>query len=218
MTRPRPSLYLITPLLEDPASILPGLEEACRAASVTAVLLRLAPADERSLIKNIKLVAPIVQAQDAALILDDPGPDFDLATLVTRGGADGAHAEDPERLTDLCQRLKEGRNVGAGGLLTKHDAMLAGEIGVDYVMFGEAGRDGHVPPRGLVLERVAWWVEIFQTPCVAYAPTLAELPALAAAGPEFVALGDAVWSHPAGPGAALAQAAEMLSQAPESTA
>ena len=72
--------------------------------------------------------------------------------------------------------------------------MTAGEVGADYVMFGEPRRDGCVPPLAETLERVAWWAEIFVTPCVAYAARLDDAAALAAAGADFVALGDAVWS------------------------
>ena len=61
-----------------------------------------------------------------------------------------------------------------------------------------------------VVERAAWWAEIFETSCVAYAPGLEAIPELAATGAEFVALGDAVWSHPDGPGAGVRQALEAL--------
>ena len=63
-------------------------------------------------------------------------------------------------------------------------------------MFGEPGRDGVAPPLEATLERVGWWAEIFETPCVAYAARLEDVAALAAAGADFVALGDAVWARP----------------------
>src|SRR5690349_8793081 len=46
-------LYLITPVLED-ASFAPRLAEACATGAVAAVLLRLAAADERALINQVK--------------------------------------------------------------------------------------------------------------------------------------------------------------------
>jgi thiamine-phosphate pyrophosphorylase len=61
-------------------------------------------------------------------------------------------------------------------------------------MFGEPRRDGWTPPLDETVERVAWWAEIFETPCVAYAARLDDVATLAAAGADFVALGDAVWS------------------------
>ena len=128
-----------------------------------------------------------------------------------RGGADGIHvAGDPARLGGLRERLGGGRILGAGGLRSKHDAMTAGEGGVDYVMFGEPRPDGLLPPIAAVAERAAWWAEIFETPCVAYAPTLEALARLARTGAEFVALGDAVWDHPDGPAAAVRAALDAL--------
>jgi thiamine-phosphate pyrophosphorylase len=101
--------------------------------------------------------------------------------------------------------------LGAGQLRTKHDAMAAGEAGADYVMFGEPKLDGYVPPLDLIVERAEWWAEIFETPCVAYAPTLEDVRELAGTGAEFIAIGDAVWSHPAGPAEAVRLASAMLS-------
>ena len=88
--------------------------------------------------------------------------------------------------------LKPDRIVGAGGLQSRHDAMTAGEAGADYVLFGEPDRDGHRPRLEAIVERVHWWAEVFEPPCVGYAATLDEVGALAAAGADFVLLDDAV--------------------------
>jgi thiamine-phosphate pyrophosphorylase len=68
--------------------------------------------------------------------------------------------------------------------------MDVGEAGVDYVMFGEPRADGSLPPLPAVVERAGWWAEIFETPCVAYAPDAESVPALVETGAEFVALGE----------------------------
>ena len=49
--------------------------------------------------------------------------------------------------------------------------MTLGEAGADYLMFGEPRPDGSLPALDEVVERAAWWAEIFETPCVAFAPT-----------------------------------------------
>ena len=78
-------LYLVTPPVEDAAAMARLLADAVAAADVAAVLLRLADADERTLINRVKtLLAPVQQA-GAALVLDGH------AELVARAGADGAH-------------------------------------------------------------------------------------------------------------------------------
>ena len=71
--------------------------------------------------------------------------------------------------------------------------MLAGESGADYVMFGEPDADGRRPSFDAMLERVAWWAEMLEIPCVAYAASLDEVEPLAAAGADFIAVGDFVW-------------------------
>jgi thiamine-phosphate pyrophosphorylase len=88
--------------------------------------------------------------------------------------------------------------------------MLAGEAGADYVMFGEPDPDGNRPSFEAVVERVAWWAEVFQPPCVGFAAGPDEVAPLAQAGAEFVALGDWIWTAPAGPAAAVAAAANQL--------
>jgi thiamine-phosphate pyrophosphorylase len=204
-----PGLYLITPVLAEPAAFAPSLAAACEGGEVAAVLLRLAPGDERTLVNRIKALAPVAQDRGAAVVVAVEGQ-ADLPTVAARGGADGVHAGRPADLTALRERLKGDRILGAGGLRSRHDAMEAGEAGVDYLLFGEPGPDGGVPPLDAVVERAGWWAEIFQTPCVAYAPAFDAVPRLAATGAEFVAFGDAVWSHPDGPRAATAAASALL--------
>jgi thiamine-phosphate pyrophosphorylase len=88
--------------------------------------------------------------------------------------------------------------------------MVAGERGADYVMFGELEADGSRPSFNAILDRVAWWAELFEVPCVAYAATLDEVGPLAAAGADFVAIGGGIWDDPRGPAAAVIDAAAKL--------
>ena len=50
-------------------------------------------------------------------------------------------------------------------------------------------------------------------PCVGYAGSLDDVEALALAGADFVALGGAVWLHPSGAAAAVAEAEATLRRA-----
>jgi thiamine-phosphate pyrophosphorylase len=202
MAEPAARLYLVTPILEDAAAFAPRLAEACAAGEIAAVLARFAPADERTLVNAVKALAPLVQEAGAALVIDVPG-DIDRATVATRGGADGVHVAGLSLVRPLRERLKAERVLGVGAIRSKDDAMSAGEAGADYLMFGEPRPDGSLPALEGVAERAAWWAEIFETPCVAYAPSLEAVATLAATGAEFVALGDAVWTHPEGPAAAV---------------
>src|SRR5690606_4049973 len=111
---------------------------------------------------------PVVQGAGAALLLEGR-PD-----LVARAGADGAHLTGIERLNAAVGMLKPDRIAGCGGLATRHDAMTAAEASADYVMFGGPDAAGQRPSFTAVLERVAWWAEVFEVPCVGYAETLDE--------------------------------------------
>src|SRR5215510_11394524 len=84
-TRPTPRLYLWSPSVMDPSSIRDQLAAVLGATDIAAVLLRLAPADEQTLIDRIKVLAPLVQDSGAALLIDGH------PELVARAGADGAH-------------------------------------------------------------------------------------------------------------------------------
>ena len=112
-------------------------------------------------------------------------------------------------LTAALDALKPDRIAGAGGLRSRHDAMLAGEAGADYVMFGEPDRLGVRPPLDALVERLEWWAEIFQPPCIGYAASLDEVSPLTQAGADFIAIGDWIWTHAQGPAAAVAAASRM---------
>jgi thiamine-phosphate pyrophosphorylase len=196
--RPAPRLYLVTPSLADTAIFAAELTAALAAADVAAVLLRLAEADERSLINQIKTLAPIAQAAGAALLIDGH------ADLVARGGADGAHLTGIEEFSAAIAQLKPERIAGVGGLPSRHDAMVAAESSADYVMFGEPQADFT-----LVEERVGWWADLFELPCVAYANSLDKIAQLVAAGADFIAV-DFIWRDPRGVAPALTDIAGHL--------
>lgn len=185
--RPAPRLYLTTPALVDPSTIAPSLSAALDAGDVAAVLLRFAEADERTLINCAKKLATTIQDKGAALLLDG------RVDLVARAGADGAHLSGPAAFAAAVGQLKPERIAGAGGLVTRHDSMLVAEQGADYVMFGEPDIEGHRPALSAIVERVAWWAEVFEIPCVGYAASLDDIAPLVAAGADFIALGDFFW-------------------------
>jgi thiamine-phosphate pyrophosphorylase len=189
--RPAPRLYLVTPEIADAKVFAQALGDALAAADVAAVLLRLAPADERTLINHVKALAKIAQDKDVALIVDGH------PELVARASADGAHLTGIEDFEEHVGSLKPDRIAGIGGLETRHDTMLAAERGADYVMFGEPDENGDRPSFDAVCERVSWWAEVFQIPCVGYAGDLDEITALVQAGADFVAVGDFIFSDPA---------------------
>lgn len=204
--RPAPRLYLVTPPVKDAAAFARTLETAIAGADVAAVLLRLAPGGESELAGRIKLIAPVTERKGAALLLDGH------VDLVGRSGADGAHVTGIHAVEDAITRLKPQRIAGAGGMTTRHDAMLAAEAGADYVLFGEPELEGRRPSLPAIEERVSWWAEVFEPPCAAYAASLDEVARFAAAGADFVAIADFAWSDPRGPASAIIEAAARMKQ------
>jgi thiamine-phosphate pyrophosphorylase len=200
--RPAARLYLLAP--PDPAGLKDRLAAALAAADVAAVLLPLPQPDERARIDHAKALAATVQDKGAALLLDGH------ADLAARAGADGAHLGGVEALTTALTTLKPARIAGCGRLATRHEAMLAAEAGADYVMFGEPDTSGRRPSFDAVVERVAWWAEVFEIPCVGFAASLDEVKPLVAAGADFVAIGDCIFADARGDAAAVAEAARRL--------
>src|SRR6266481_2907270 len=176
--RPVPRLYLATPEVDDPSTLLASLPGLLGETDVAAVLVRLKPVDQRTMISRVKALAPAIQNHGAALLLE-------------------GHVE-------LVAR--------AGGLPTRHDSMMAGELGADYVLFGEPDAKGQRPSAEAIAERLQWWAELFEPPCVGFATSPEEAREFAAAGADFVLVGDFIWADPRGAEAALLEAEQAIRQ------
>jgi thiamine-phosphate pyrophosphorylase len=204
--RPVPRLYLATPDVDDPSSLLATLPGLLAKADIAAVLVRLKPTDQRTMISRVKALAPAIQGSGAALLLDGH------VELVARAGADGAHLTGIEVMAEALPTLKPDRIAGVGGLTTRHDSMAAGEAGADYVLFGEPDAKGQRPSIEAIAERLQWWAELFEPPCVGFAASREEAYAFAAAGADFILVGDFIWNDSRGAAAALMDAEQAIRQ------
>jgi thiamine-phosphate pyrophosphorylase len=208
MSDDSPGLYLFTPPLAGAGDFAAALQEALAGAPVASVFLDLSGFGEGEAARIAAPLVQITQKAGAAALVGD-------ARAAGRAKADGVHVRASgdmlvSALEEALDSMRPDRIVGAGLLRNRHDAMTAGEVDVDYVAFGEPSPDGWRPPLAETLERVGWWAEIFNVPCVAFAGALDEIEPLVAAGADFVALGGAVWDDPRGPRAAMADAAARL--------
>ncbi|WP_034999588.1 thiamine phosphate synthase [Beijerinckia mobilis] len=207
MSEAAPRLYLFTPPIEDAAAFAPRLEAALDAGDIACVLLHIAETAKGDAKTIVRALTPLVQKRDiACLVCDD-------SQLAARADTDGVHVECPEGteqeieiLNAALTAMQPRRIVGAGGIHDRDTAMRIGEAGVDYLLFGSP--DVEEPLEDL-LEKIGWWSEIFQVPCVGQAHRLEAVPALAKAGADFIALGRCVWEDPRGPAAAIAGATEQ---------
>lgn len=177
-------VFTLSPDLREEA-----VEAAVRAGDVAAVVLRLPP-DGGAPAPHLQAVAEAVQRHGAAALLEG------TEGLVASAGLDGVHVGTLAGLEPALRTLKPRCIVGAGGLESRHDAMVAGESGADYVLFGALAPAAGDFPR--TLDFVDWWATLFEVPCVGVASSLDEVEALARAGADFVALRDGLASGPGG--------------------
>jgi thiamine-phosphate pyrophosphorylase len=201
-------IYLITPRDIDLATFPARLQDALAGGDVASLLIAPEGVSEMTLQRIAEVLAPIAQAAGvAAMVRDD-------TRATGRAKADGIHVETG--LADVVAAVKSlqpQRMVGAGRILTRHDAMEYAEAGVDYVFFGLLDRleEPEAHPKSLGL--ADWWMPVFQTPCVVMAgSSLASVDDVAETGADFVALRDAVWLDPRGPRAAIEEAERRLTE------
>lgn len=200
MAQPICRLYLITPpRLDDLAAFGRTLAHALDAGDVAALQVRLKDQPDDIIAAAVDVIAPIAQARDVALIMNDR-PD-----LAAKLGCDGVHIGQTDGAYAEARRIVgKDRMVGVTCHDSRHLAMEAAEAGADYVAFGAffptTTKDA---PTRADPEILTIWQEVMEVPCVAIGGiTSANARGLAAAGADFLAVSAGVWSH-ADPGAAV---------------
>jgi thiamine-phosphate pyrophosphorylase len=170
------------------------LAAALDAVAVAAVMI--APASNRPL--NAATAKPLVELAQAkgvaALIHGNP-------TLARTLGADGVHLPTSLQLAldyaDARKILGKNLMIGADAGSSRHDAMELAEAEADYIAFAldataapiefeDDGETANVETLESV-HLISWWVDIFQTPCVALGVKNADDAAeVAGQGCEFI--------------------------------
>jgi thiamine-phosphate pyrophosphorylase len=194
-----PQLYLITPANADPVRFPATLMAVLNAAEFSALLVARGAMDDAAYAALAAKVVNIGQGAGCAVLVED---NTDLAKQL---GADGVHVTGgPAALKAAIAAIKPAMIVGAGNLHSRHDAMTAGEMNIDYVFFGST--DGKPDAQGA--ELAEWWAETFEIPAVLGQPDAAPDTA-SARGAEFLALSQSLWSAQA-PAAAMQAIAARL--------
>ncbi|MCG8447626.1 MAG: thiamine phosphate synthase [Hyphomicrobiales bacterium] len=191
----RPRLYLIAPHFKG-GEALDTLREALSAGDVASVLFP-------------KLSASL---NDAAAIAQEAGAAALIAQTDSLGPSpfDGLHMEGDANAIVTFRNHYPDHIIGYGGAATRHEAMVAGEAGADYVAFGRLQKIAAPLPLPQRLELVSWWSNIFEVPCIAFAENLEAAEAIAAAGADFIAVGDWIWNHEGGATEAVKALNKML--------
>ena len=181
-------LYLISPPAFEPAIFAELLAAALDAGDIACVRLEL-ETDDDDVRRASEHLVPVCRAREAAFLLAG------RPHLVAETGADGIHVDGP--VDGVRAALPQDAILGAGCGLSRHDALVAGELEADYASFGPIGPEA--------LEIAAWWSRMVVVPCVVEG--IADLEAAARAvdaGTDFLALGAAIWSDARGPARAVA--------------
>ncbi len=173
-------------VVETAAAASERLAAALAAADIASVVVGVPEGGSASAADVQALLKQAQAAGAAALVRED-------ARLARTLKADGVHLST----VSGSKGYAEAREIVGGGLIvgvdagrSRHEAMVAGEGGADYVAFGIPD---HVGDRDKAhmrrCELVAWWAEVFEVPVVAFdVKDSVEAGALAAAGADFVAL------------------------------
>jgi thiamine-phosphate pyrophosphorylase len=180
-----PQFMLIAPPIDDPASYLARFTALAETGALAVALLNVSAESDAALKRKLDILAQPLQAAGIACLIAPPAD----PRLVARLSLDGVQASAADDLGAWVEAMKPNRILGVGSLRSRHEAMEAGEKDIDYVMFGEPRPDGYLPPLTQTIERAQWWAEIFNVPCIAYAPDLDAVAPLAATGAEFIAVG-----------------------------
>ncbi len=207
---PHPTrLCLVTPAGLVPDDFARDLIPALAGGDVASLIIAAEGVAPAALQRISEVIVDAAQANEVAAIVHN-----DLR-IANRVGADGVHIETG--LADLSaamESLQGARIVGAGGITSRDEAMQAGEAEPDYLFFGRLDGDTlpGIYPKALALAQ--WWSGLFEIPAIVMGgSSLESVREAVAAGVEFVALRKAVWDHPDGPAAAIAEANRLLAEA-----
>ena len=99
---------------------------------------------------------------------------------------EGAHLfQSPDDIKAIRKMMGDAA-LGVGPLNSKHDAMVLGENGADYIAFPAGEKD-----------LIAWWVENFTLPCVAWGvQSLEDAQAIKKTGADFICPAPWFWKDP----------------------
>ncbi len=203
-------LYLVSPSAFELAAFEKQLQDALAGGDVGAFQLRLKNVADAEIYEAARALLPIVRDAGAAFILNDRP---DIAAAV---GAEGVHLGQEDLAIWPIARTRD--VIGAEGIIgvschdSSHMAMVAGEEGADYVAFGAFYPTTSKSPEALAkygtpkIEMLEWWYQYTVLPCVAIGGmTPQNCGAAVAAGADFIAAINAVWSHPKGTKAAIGE-------------
>ena len=192
-------LYLISPL-EVGGDFPVQLGAALSAGPVAAFQFRVKDVDQHEAAALAEPLQAICAAHDVAFIVNDS------VALAKRLKADGVHlGQGDGDVSEARELLGRDAQIGVTCHNSRHLAMEAAEAGADYVAFG-----AFYPTQTKAVEHIAdldtlqKWSLVTEVPCVAIGGITADnAKPLIDGGADFIAVNNAVWTHPQGPAVAV---------------
>ncbi len=178
-------------------------------AHLDIACIKLPPEDsdiERNYTTKTRALITMLQEKGIAVIADlttqgpvDQRKSFEKALEKTvRARLDGIHmGDDTELFARAREVLGEDAIIGCDCRASKHQAMLLGEAGADYIAPGSLSEGQEGPERETGSEDlICWWQQLFEVPCVA-GPVAdrARLEALLEIPADFVLLSPELWQQ-----------------------
>ena len=165
------------------------LSAALSGGDVASLILAPGTLDEE---RFAPLAAPLVAlAQEAGVAAIIAG----FTRTAGRLGADGVQfGQNPEAIGEAVEQFHPKLMVGAASVKSRHTALVLGELGPDYLMFGKPGGDTHpqANPKNIALGE--WWATMVELPAIVMAGCeLDSIVEVAATGCDFVGLSRAVF-------------------------
>lgn len=184
----RPQIYLITPPEIDLDRFPDRLAAVLDETEVACVRLALATRDESQVARAADALRQISHARDVAIVIERH------VLLVERLGLDGVHLTDGARSVRKVRKdLGADAIIGAFCGSTRHEGLLAGEAGADYVAFGPIGATPLGDGSQAGFDLFAWWSEMIEVPVVAEGALTADLVAQFGPVTDFFGIGDEIW-------------------------
>src|SRR6516162_1143634 len=203
-------LYLITPPALDPDRFAKELEDALAGGDVACLQLRLKEVDDDAIRRATRMLKPIAQDRDVAFIMND------RPNLAAELDCDGVHVgEEDMPYAEARRLLGPERIVGVTCGASRDRAIIAAEAGADYVAFGAffPSTTKTATKYRAIAELLRDWSETTVVPCCAIGGiTQQNCGPLVEAGADFLAVIGAIWSHPKGPRAAVAEFNEVFAR------
>jgi thiamine-phosphate pyrophosphorylase len=200
-------LCLVTPAHFSAGAFAPRLADALAGGDVASLIITSPTDDPSAFQRAVAELVPIANTRGVASVVAGDG------RIASRVGADGIHVDSGAEDVAAARESFRKKIVGAGNIQSRHDAMEIAEADPDYLFFGKLDGDSgdEIFPRAL--ELASWWSSVAVIPAIVMGgSSVASVDAAATNGIEFVALSRAVWEHPRGPAAAVAEASARLAE------